>query len=183
MPTKKKSVKKKPLHKRLYAQLGGMKLQGKVKMSRTAVLVAALVVVGMGAGVWKLSSHGSGYCVQNTFGVGNAGHCVKDIQVLLNEMTHMQHAYLGWAKPYPGTYISEDGIYGSGTKNQVVVYQKWYAYKAVAVDGIVGPNTWFALCQYAWQPGAYNDPSYNTSWNQAALAAGRDAGCTYAKQI
>jgi hypothetical protein len=56
MPSKKRK-KKAPLHKRIYSQLGGLKLQGKVKASRKSVLVAALVVLVMGAGVYKLSSH------------------------------------------------------------------------------------------------------------------------------
>jgi hypothetical protein len=60
MPSKKRK-KKTPLHKRVYSQLGGLKLQGKVKATKTSVLIAALVVVAMGAGVYKLSSHASGY--------------------------------------------------------------------------------------------------------------------------
>lgn len=76
---------------------------------------------------------------------GNADNCVKDIQRALNA---------GFCSPT--TRISTDGIYGSRTAQAVTNYQRYYrsqnivvntgsGYKAIYIDGEVGPQTWSLL--------------------------------------
>lgn len=58
---------------------------------------------------------------------GSQGNDVRELQKLLNQS---------------GYKLTEDGIFGTNTKNAVLDYQKK---NGLAVDGIVGVNTWGAL--------------------------------------
>ncbi|MBA8824342.1 peptidoglycan hydrolase-like protein with peptidoglycan-binding domain [Saccharopolyspora lacisalsi] len=63
-----------------------------------------------------------------TLGIGSRGPVVKHAQCLINRVTYMQ--------------LTVDGIYGSGTETGVKHFQ---ANAGLAVDGILGPDTWDAL--------------------------------------
>ena len=60
---------------------------------------------------------------------GSKGADVRSLQVLLNEKAQSRHLVV-------------DGDFGSNTKNAVMDYQRK---NGLAVDGIVGKNTWTAL--------------------------------------
>ncbi|WP_144761883.1 peptidoglycan-binding protein [Curtobacterium sp. 9128] len=71
-------------------------------------------------------------CVNSTFRDGSTGHCVYDIQELVNDRG------IG---PYR---LTVDGVFGAQTKADVMKLQSAYGYTH---DGIVGPQTWRLVCQ------------------------------------
>ena len=60
--------------------------------------------------------------------VGNTGDVVVQIQ---NQLNHVG-----------GYKLAVDGIFGGGTKNAVVDFQRK---KGLTADGVVGSNTWLSL--------------------------------------
>lgn len=85
-------------------------------------------------------------CVTHTFSQGSSGHCVTDIQTMLN--SHCDYVYyqkrLNPKLIFPScSYLIADGKFGSLTDGQVKQYQK---YAFLTVDGIVGKQTWSSLC-------------------------------------
>ena len=85
-------------------------------------------------------------CKSQVFQVGSRGTCVEHIQAILNGK--------GLGTGTDGGKTSVDGIFGWRTHELVTrVQQKW----ALTQDGVVGPNTWAALCstnvgkKTAWQ--------------------------------
>jgi uncharacterized YkwD family protein len=70
-------------------------------------------------------------------GPGANGDAVLQMQRYLNII----------AGAYPSiTRISEDGIFGGGTRNAVIAFQRQFGLSA---DGIIGPATWNAIVQAA----------------------------------
>ncbi|NCC88114.1 MAG: spore cortex-lytic enzyme [Clostridia bacterium] len=95
------------------------------------------------AGTKTLSSLGIGVS-QTISQLGSTGEQVRQIQTKLKEL---------------GYYNSSiDGIYGSGTQNAVIAFQKSKGLKA---DGIAGPNTLSALGISG--SSSSNDSAYNKS--------------------
>jgi len=69
--------------------------------------------------------------------VGSQGAAVRTIQEAINKLADAQ----------PGMWkIGEDGIFGSGTQNAVMAFQRIFG---LTVDGIVGPVTWRRLMEEA----------------------------------
>lgn len=108
--------------------IGGIFLKTKIKTSTLKsiwrfgiilllnLLIIALVINSPGHEVFALSKYGS------------TGDEVRQIQIVLKEQ---------------GFYTKDvDGIYGSGTKNAVIEFQKSHD---LAADGIAGPNTLNAM--------------------------------------
>ena len=82
---------------------------------------------------------------------GSRGETVKTLQTMLNAVNNAG--------------LTVDGIFGSGTKNAVVNYQKK---KGLTADGIVGPKTWEKLSyDYALKmnqsSGGYTTVKYGSS--------------------
>ncbi|MCL2578305.1 MAG: peptidoglycan-binding protein [Defluviitaleaceae bacterium] len=72
--------------------------------------------------------------------VGSAGNSVRLIQQAINKL----------AEFIPGLWqIAEDGIFGNGTREAVIAFQRIFG---LVVDGIVGPNTWRRLMEEACIP-------------------------------
>lgn len=75
-------------------------------------------------------------CTQSTWRYGNNHYCVGLIQWLLNSEGNYLH-YPGWAM------LAADQDFGSLTRAQVKAFQ---THAQIGVDGVVGPQTWGALC-------------------------------------
>lgn len=99
-------------------------------------------------------------CYDYEWWQGLSGQCVKDIQVLANHKL-----------PYipDRTTIAEDGAYGPQTKAGIIRIQQA---GGLTQDGIVGPNTWGALC-YDWT----SRPYAGGPFSPAEVAAATNAGC------
>jgi hypothetical protein len=128
----------------------------------------------------SLSSKATG-CVSQQFNVGSSGHCVNDIQTMVN---YIETAGLIQC-PFPGAAQQPaTGTYDATTQTQVKVVQSWFncynkeegVTTMIDVDGMVGPSTWPELCMYGYKfPAlAKQNPS---PYFQQTLAAGKDAGC------
>jgi len=69
--------------------------------------------------------------------VGSQGADVRIVQQAINKLADAQ----------PGMWrIGEDGIFGNGTRDAVMAFQRIFG---LTVDGIVGPNTWRRLMEEA----------------------------------
>lgn len=111
-------------------------------------------------------------CNHITIRQGATGHCVSDIQYILNWINSPdgQSRRTNYAPVPP--QLTVDGIYGSATAFTVGHYEKWIPW---TVDGIVEPEpTWHAFCDETAYIRRLSDPSLQR--RQSALAA-QDAGC------
>ncbi|MCL2703119.1 MAG: peptidoglycan-binding protein [Defluviitaleaceae bacterium] len=88
--------------------------------------------------------------------VGSAGANVQRVQEAINRL----------AEVTPGLWrITEDGIFGNGTREAVMAFQRMYG---LAADGVVGPITWRRLmeeayCESPYRPGIPPFPGTNLS--------------------
>ncbi|MFF4962921.1 peptidoglycan-binding domain-containing protein [Streptomyces sp. NPDC001222] len=95
----------------------------------TAATGVASAAPAASSSVMAPAVHGCNYTTsQPTLRPGSSGSAVKELQCLLK--------YWGFN---PGAI---DGIFGSGTEKAVKQFQAWWP---LAVDGVVGPDTWTAL--------------------------------------
>jgi peptidoglycan hydrolase-like protein with peptidoglycan-binding domain len=101
---------------------------------------------------------------------GSYTNCIKDVQAMVNGV----HAYalITTLEPWPTSgicapYMSADGVYGSTTKANVVCAQNALA---ISTDGVVGPQTLYALCETA-----KNKVSGSSSADNNASTAGYNA--------
>ncbi|AXA97790.1 hypothetical protein CEP17_09920 [Microbacterium sp. PM5] len=101
----------------------------------------------------------AGTCRSYNYSYGGNGNCVSYIQTLAN---HKLPTIAGYR-------IAVDGQYGAATRTAIIrIQQRW----GLAADGIVGPNTWAALCS-AGTVSNYAGESFTAAeWN-----AYRAAGC------
>lgn len=124
------------------------------KVQQRLMLAAAFIVSVAGAyicmqAVQQSTASAAKSCVQKIFKQGSKDTCVKYMQQMLN------------ASDDAGT-VSTDGVFGSGTRNAVVKFQKA---KNLSADGIVGSGTWKKLCTVS-----------------GATSAKQGAGCTSSKK-
>lgn len=78
-------------------------------------------------------------CTQGTWRYGDNHYCVGLIQWLLNSE--------GWYLRYANwSTLEADQDFGPLTRGQVKAFQ---TYAGIQIDGIVGPQTWGALCSTA----------------------------------
>lgn len=123
-----------------------------------SIIIAFIAVFGA-LGVYKLGSSNAISCTGQIFRSGSSGYCVKQIQILANYKLPTIN----------GSRLSEDGIFGAKTKTGITTIQsKW----SITQDGVVGYNTWKALCS----PGTVS-PNKGGSFSGASLQAYRAAGC------
>jgi len=122
-------------------------------------------------------------CVSKTFGSGSSGHCVGDIQTLVN---YMENSGLTECPFTGGTQLALSSVYDNPTVLQVQSVQGWagcYAKQEgftsnVQQTGTVDKATWGELCTYG-----YINPSHNGAAGSAkSIAAGKDAGCAQLQQ-
>ena len=64
----------------------------------------------------------SSYCVGQTFAQGNSGHCVRDVQTLIN---YMEHSGLTECPFNAGATLAASGTYDNATMAQVRSVQQW----------------------------------------------------------
>jgi murein L,D-transpeptidase YcbB/YkuD len=106
-----------------------------------SAIVAVIVFGGIGT-LLLTYSHAATTCAEQTFGQGNSGKCVEDIQQMLNGFV-AAHALYPSAYNYTGTTLNTSGIFSSDTVTQVRYFQSKHQ---VGIDGIVGNVTWESLC-------------------------------------
>lgn len=100
---------------------------------------------------YSVSSLGTGCSTTPLLKVGSRGNCVSALQKGLNNWTSAQIAKSGTGKNAAqnsvGGYIAVNGVFDEATKNKVMAFQKAKGQqgKNLAVDGIVGPQTWAAF--------------------------------------
>lgn len=155
---------------------------------KTLIIAGIIVIIGVGAFLLLDHKHTdkvraqntllSNYCVGQTYTAGGSGHCVDDVQTLVN---YMEHSGLTECPFTDGATIAVSGSYDTGTETQVKSIQGWsecYAKQEgftsnVKQTGTVGKATWGLLCTYG-----YTDPLRTTAAGASgAIAAGKDAGC------
>jgi peptidoglycan hydrolase-like protein with peptidoglycan-binding domain len=113
------------------------------------VAILLVVIVGVAAiGTYMLVASRAATCRAYTWSVGKSNVCVQEIQRITNAAGARHWHYAGSA------VITTDGSFGPMTKAQVVAFQR---FGRLSADGVVGPNTWTALCAYARLLGAAND--------------------------
>jgi hypothetical protein len=117
-------------------------------------------------------------CVGQQFTDGSSGHCVRDIQTLVN---YMEHSGLTECPFSGGATLSVTGAFNSATAAQVKSVQQWsscYAHQEgftsnVHATGTIDRTTWGELCTYG-----YTDPLHTSATGaKDSIAAGKDAGC------
>jgi hypothetical protein len=144
-----------------------LSLSGKRFLMHPALLpvVVFSVIVGfIGAHYLGTSDAASSACVSHTYSTAYRNvheACVADIQSTLDQTNNYMRAHSGIAK-YKGSNIAADGYYGSLTAGQVRVLQGsvFFSKYAKGVDGVVGPNTWGALCYAAYNYGSASTNNY-----------------------
>lgn len=107
-------------------------------------ILVIVAVAGIGGYVLTRSRAASSACVYNNYALNTSGTCVKNIQLLVNHF-----CLFAYQKENPCKQIAVDGQFGSQTKTQVLLFQKWSGlHVRLTQDGIVGPNTWSQLCEW-----------------------------------
>ena len=152
----------------------------------TAIVIVGLIVllVSHGRSLMNMTQQPAGSasksvgCVTEQFSAGKTGHCVSDIQTLVN---YMEHSGLTECPFTNGSSHVVNGSYDSSTSRQVRSVQQWsdcYAKQEgftsdVSQTGTVDKATWGELCTYG-----YTDPMHTSTKGASTVeAAGKDAGC------
>jgi len=159
------------------------------------VVMAAIAIVAVGGiGVYVMQqSHAATTTPFEYKGCRNIQYsqnstyagCVKDIQIILNGITAQYQNIAGLGGGISARYIATDGYFGPNTKDRVKQFQRSARnaptpslsvnVSGLAVDGIVGPHTWDALCRFGAQTGkgfTGSTQAYYVGGVRAAVAAG-----------
>jgi hypothetical protein len=118
--------------------------------SHIVIPLAVIVVAGVVGTFFVVKSHAS-TCVDNSYRRGSKGTCVVYIQKLANYQL--------------STKLATDGSFGPLTQAGIKNLQ---AKDGLAVDGIVGPHTWYALCN----PKYYVANTATVTFANLAIGAG-----------
>lgn len=163
-------------------------------MKLKSLVFGLIAVVATAVGVALVPNNNqvnAASCTSSVFSSGYAG-CVFYIQRMING-DHVRQAYRNytWGTNSLGTscgvygfktgYLAVDGSFGPATRADVKVEQSANCIKS---DGIVGPQTWKALCYSAADNYNvyriiinYNLPIADNWRLLDAYQAGRSAGC------
>jgi hypothetical protein len=154
------------------------------------ILLLVVVVVLTGGIYLALARHKSAkpavaqsanlhsYCVGQPLTTSASGHCVSDVQTMVN---YMEHSGLTECPFMGGATLVVSGTYDATTSAQVQSVQAWsqcYAKQEgfssnVKQTGNVDKSTWGELCTYS-----YTDPLHTSATDaNTAISAGKDAGC------
>lgn len=148
-----------------------------------AIIALILVTMHRDAATTDTPTANLSGCVSKTFGSDSSGHCVSDIQTLVN---YMEHSGLTECPFTGGAQLSVSSVYDNATVLQVQSVQGWagcYAKQEgftsnIQQTGTVDKTTWSELCTYG-----FTNPSHNgTAGAAGAIAAGKDAGCAQLQQ-
>jgi hypothetical protein len=149
------------------------------------IIILLVVIIAGGIGLFSINksknSTVSNGCISQTSKVASMGHCVSDLQTMVN---FMETDSLNQC-PFNGSIqVPISGVYDGITEQQVRVIQTWVnCYNKqenngenITVNGQVDPSTWSALCTYAYIYPNQSQQS-NSPFLKQSLAAGKDAGC------
>ena len=156
------------------------------KRTRIIMLIIAVLLLGLIAFTLlnrnhtaaKAATNLTGYCVGSSLTTNSSGHCVSDIQTMIN---YMEHSGLTQCPFEHSAVLAINGTYDSTMAAQVTSIQHWatcYASQEgftsnIKETGVVDRATWGELCAYG-----YTDPiRSSTVGATASIAAGKDAGC------
>lgn len=120
-------------------------------------------------------------CINKVFVLGDSDNCVSDAQTMVNflETDNLNECSFKGAET-----LDVSGNFDSATKAQIITVQNWLncynkqegAPASITANGNINPDTWSAICTYAYiypkQAGQSSSPYY-----KAAQIAGKDAGC------
>lgn len=146
------------------------------------VTIAAIALLFFSRPSVKPLAYSAKGCVARVFSEGSSGHCVSDIQTLINAMKTGGYTECSFQD---AASLPVSGSFSESTKTQVESVQKWFnCYTSqegqqgrVAVSGQVNRSTWGELCSYG-----YLDPqrssNHTSPFYSRALIAGRDADCS-----
>lgn len=126
-------------------------------------IIASFMIVFASVVLPSSQASAASGCVVYTYRQGNSGSCVKNIQRILTFNTQSGRC------ANLSTAVVMDGSFGPKTNAGVKAFQRE---NCLVADGIVGPNTWRALCTQAF----YTRVSSPTDSQQAWLA-GLQSGC------
>ena len=131
----------------------------------------ALVFSLAGGGYYTYHSFAS-TCLNTQISQGSTGTCVSHLQYMLNGIDYSYNGYCNNGSCLSYKPLVTDAKFGSLTKADVQAYQKW---NYLPNDGVVGPQTWQALCSYAAQKtfSGASEPQVR----RLAFAAAIYAGC------
>ena len=106
------------------------------------VIVACFVVLFGGIGTYFITKSNAYTCDNTVLYRGMSGYCVSVAQKRLNY--------------YNCDDIRVDGIFGYNTYNATRNFQAYYSLsntqvERLSIDGIIGPNTWYALWTAPWK--------------------------------
>lgn len=105
-------------------------------LAATAIAAGTAALIPLSAGTASAAQSG---CAAQTFSTSNGGavnRCVRDEQILLNDLRSIHDKG-------PNQTLAVDGLYGPGTASDVRAFQGAWG---IGVDGITGPQTWGTLC-------------------------------------
>ncbi len=132
------------------------------KISFKLIFGAIAIVAGLVVLPSSQANAASG-CVVYTYRQGNSGTCVKNIQTILTLNTRSGSC------GNLNTAVGIDGSFGPQTAAGVKAFQRE---NCLTADGIVGPNTWRALCTQAFYTRVASPTDNDRAW-----LAGLQSGC------
>lgn len=146
--------------------------------SHIMAIVAIIVVFGA-VGTFMIVRSKAASCTQSTFKQGSRGQCVKYIQQMLNYSTVPG---MGDPAKLGGKALAADSSFGPATAKAVRNFQGAGSV-LIKVDGVVGKQTWQALCSHAGWLSPYRDryPTMKTAHNAAVAAGCPKSAITYVK--
>lgn len=139
-------------------------IQGEnMKKSLFAYVIGAIAIL-VGSAVLPLNQvNAASGCVVYTYRQGNSGACVKNIQTIITMNTRSGSC------GNVNTAVVIDGSFGPNTAAGVKAFQRE---NCLTADGIVGPNTWRALCTQAFYTRVASPTDNDKAW-----LAGLQSGC------
>jgi peptidoglycan hydrolase-like protein with peptidoglycan-binding domain len=132
------------------------------KISFKLIFGAIAIVAGLVVLPSSQANAASG-CIVYTYRQGSSGTCVKNIQTILTLNTRSGSC------GNVNTAVGIDGSFGPQTAAGVKAFQRE---NCLTADGIVGPNTWRALCTQAFYTRVASPTDNDRAW-----LAGLQSGC------
>lgn len=127
-----------------------------------ATIVTALSLVLGTAVVGAVPANAGGHCHNYVYKRTGTGTCVKSIQVLLTAAATKKDVGRNFVKGN----LAADGKFGKATQAAVKMLQMQAGLK---VDGVVGANTWYILCNGHYKTPKSKKAQVNSAYKYACL--------------